>query len=63
MRDSKKKFKATYGYCTVCEKFYPHGEYKVAYDQVMCTKHMNEYEKNNEEAIRYFKSRQGHKYH
>ena len=61
-RNDKKKLNATYGYCTECEKFYKHGEYVNAYDQVLCKEHMAEYELNNTDAVRYFKSRQENSY-
>ena len=62
MRDSKKKMKSTWGYCTVCEKFYEYGEYTLAYGQVLCKEHMKVYETNNEEAVRFYKARSEMKY-
>ena len=56
MTKSGNKLKATFGFCTECKKFYPFGEYIVAYDQVLCKAHMLEFEENNKEQVKFFKT-------
>ena len=41
----------TVGYCEVCEKFYPEGEYELKFDHIMCKKHMTEWEANHKAEV------------